>query len=80
MTAPVVVGRGAIRRLSVAFVLSWTGSGMAAIALAADIFHRTGSAVWLSLTFFLTFGITGLLDPVAGLIVDRVDADSSCRR
>src|SRR5438552_4975260 len=46
---------------------------MAAIALSADIYARTHSAVWLSATFFLTFGITGLLNPVAGLIVDRFD-------
>jgi MFS transporter, DHA3 family, macrolide efflux protein len=54
-------------------LLSGTGSQMAAIALAADIYGRTHSAVWLSATFFLTFGITGLLNPVAGLIADRFD-------
>jgi MFS family permease len=46
---------------------------MAAIALSTDIYRRTGSAVWLSATFFLTFGIAGLLNPIAGLIVDRFD-------
>src|SRR5919197_349523 len=68
-----VNGRGAIYRLALAWFLSGTGSGMAAIALSADIYRRTGSAVWLSATFFLTFGIAGLLNPVAGLIVDRFD-------
>jgi MFS family permease len=46
---------------------------MAAIALSVDVYRQTGSAVWLSATFFLTFGITGLLSPVAGLIADRFD-------
>jgi len=46
---------------------------MAAIVLSADIYSRTDSAVWLSATFFLTFGISGLLNPVAGLIADRFD-------
>jgi MFS family permease len=46
---------------------------MASIALSADIFNRTDSVVWLSATFFLTFGITGLLNPVAGLLADRFD-------
>ena len=66
-------GRGAIYRLALAWFLSGTGSGMAAIALSTDIYRRTGSAVWLSATFFLTFGIAGLLNPIAGLIVDRFD-------
>jgi MFS family permease len=66
-------GREAIRRLALGRLLSGTGSQMAAIALSADIYGRTHSAVWLSATFFLTFGITGLLNPVAGLIADRFD-------
>jgi MFS family permease len=66
-------GRWAIRRLALGRLLSGTGSQMAAIALSADIYSRTDSAVWLSATFFLTFGISGLLNPVAGLIADRFD-------
>jgi MFS family permease len=68
-----VKGRAAIRRLAVAQFLSTAGSEMAAIALSVDVYRRTGSAVWLGATFFLTFGITGLLSPVAGLIADRFD-------
>lgn len=66
-------GRAAVRRLAVARLLSSTGSGIAAIALAAAVYEATGSAVWLSATFFLTFGVNGLLTPVAGAIADRFD-------
>jgi MFS family permease len=66
-------GRATVRRLAVAFFLSGTGSGMAGIALTVDIYARTGSALWLSATYFLTFGVSGLLNPVAGMIADRFD-------
>ncbi len=66
-------GRAVVRRLAVARALSSTGSQIASIALAAEIFRRTGSAVWLSASFFFTFGITGFLSPVAGAIADRFD-------
>ena len=33
----------------------------------------SGSAIWLSFAFLLTFGLQGLLGPVAGAIVDRFD-------
>jgi MFS family permease len=63
----------AVRRLATASGLSWIGSGAAGIALSAHVYYLTGSAVWLSASFFLTFGISGLLHPIAGLIVDRFD-------
>jgi MFS family permease len=63
----------AVRRLATAIGLSTIGSGAAAIALSARVYYVTGSAVWLSATFFVTFGISGLLTPVAGAIVDRFD-------
>jgi MFS family permease len=64
-------GRAAVRQLTVARLLSSTGSGIASIALAAEIYRQTGSAVWLSASFFFTFGIIGFLTPVAGAIADR---------
>jgi MFS family permease len=66
-------GRAAVERLAIGRLLSGTGGGIAAIALAAAVYDATRSAVWLSATFFLTFGVTGLLSPVAGTIVDRFD-------
>ena len=68
-----VRGRSAVRQLALARLLSATGSQLAAIALAAEVFRQTGSAVWLSVTFFFTFGVTGFLTPVAGAIADRFD-------
>jgi MFS family permease len=68
-----VNGRAAVRRLATASALSWIGSGAAGIALSAHVYNLTGSAVWLSTSFFLTFGISGLLHPFAGAIVDRFD-------
>jgi MFS family permease len=66
-------GRAAVRRLALARFLSSTGSQIAGIALSAEIYRQTGSAVWLSAAFFFTFGVTGFLTPVAGAIADRFD-------
>lgn len=67
-------GRGAVRTLAVAMFVSGVGSNMAGIALPIEVFDVTGgSAVWLSFTFLMTFGLQGLLSPVAGAIVDRFD-------
>jgi MFS family permease len=33
----------------------------------------TGSAVWLSVSLLLTFGVTGFLTPFTGIIADRFD-------
>jgi MFS family permease len=68
-----VNSHAAIRRLATASALSSIGSGAAGLALSAHVYDLTGSAVWLSASFFLTFGISGLLHPVAGSIVDRFD-------
>jgi MFS family permease len=64
-------GRSAIRRLAVATFLNNFGSWVAAVALPASIYERTGSAMWLALTLFFTFGIVGILAPFAGAIADR---------
>jgi MFS family permease len=66
-------GRAAVRQLALARMLSSTGSQIAGIALAAEVFRQTGSAVWLSASFFFTFGVTGFLTPLAGAIADRFD-------
>lgn len=63
----------AVRRLALGSALGATGWSAAGIALSAEVFERTGSAVWLSFSFFLSFGIVGLLHPVAGAISDRYD-------
>lgn len=66
-------GAGTIRRLALAGFVSTIGSEMAFIALAFVIYERTGSGLWLATVFLLTFGIPGLLVPVAGVLADRFD-------
>lgn len=63
----------AIRRLALAGFISKTGTEAAFVALAFVIYERTGSGIWLASVFLLTFGIPGLLAPVAGVIADRFD-------
>ena len=47
---------------------------MAAItALSYVIYRQTGSAVWLGFVYVVNFGITGLLNPWAGALADRLD-------
>jgi MFS family permease len=64
-------GRLAIRRLALARAISVTGSNAAAIALSYEVFRQTGSPLWLSASLFFTLGVTGLLAPLAGVLVDR---------
>jgi len=64
-------GRLAIRRLALARAISVTGSNAAAIALSYEVFRQTGSPIWLSASLFFTLGVTGLLAPLAGSLVDR---------
>lgn len=43
------------------------------MALGYLVYERTGSAVWLAITLFFNFGVTGFLTPVSGHIADRYD-------
>lgn len=65
--------RRAVRVLAAAFLLSATGGRIAGVALAYVVYDRTGSAIWLAVTFLFNFGITGFLTPFAGHIADRFD-------
>ena len=49
------------------------GSGATSVAFGFFLYDRTGSAVWLSVWYFLSFGISGILTPVAGWLADRFD-------
>jgi MFS family permease len=37
------------------------------------LYERTGSAAWISATALLTWGIPGVLGPIAGAVADRFD-------
>ena len=65
--------RSSIWRLATARAISDTGSWAAAVALALEIYARTGSTVWLSMGFLFTKCPAALLSPVAGIIADRLN-------
>jgi MFS family permease len=66
--------RTAVHRLAVGRLISVMGGAAAYTALMATIYERTGgSPGWLSATLLLTFGVSGLVGPVAGHLGDRYD-------
>jgi MFS family permease len=64
-------GRPAIYRIAAGGLVDSLGSSAMAVAFGFFLYDRTGSAVWLSAWYFLSFGITGVLTPVAGWLADR---------
>jgi MFS family permease len=66
-------GRPAIYRIAAGGLVDSLGSSAMAVAFGFFLYDRTGSAVWLSAWYFLSFGITGVLTPVAGWLADRFD-------
>jgi MFS family permease len=69
-----LTSRIAVRRIAVSRLISVTGSAAAYTALMATIYERTDhSPWWLAVTLLLTFGIGGLLGPVAGHLGDIFD-------
>jgi MFS family permease len=65
--------RAAARRISLARLISLTGTEAAFTALLFVLFDRTGSSRWISAALLLTFGARGVLTPVAGALGDRFD-------
>jgi MFS family permease len=65
--------RAAVRRLSVARLLSMAGTDATAIALGFTLYAQTGSAAWLSLSLLVTVGAGSLLAPLGGWAGDRFD-------
>ncbi len=63
----------AVRRLAVARLISITGGAAAYTALMFSVYQRTRSPAWLSGTLLLTFGVNGLIGPLAGALGDRFD-------
>jgi MFS family permease len=62
-----------VRRLAIGRFISLTGTIAAGTALSYSMFRQTGSATWVAATMLATFGIIGLLGPIAGAIGDRFD-------
>lgn len=66
-------GRPAVYRVAAGGLVSSLGSGATAVAFGFFLYERTGSPIWLSVWYFLSFGISGLLTPAAGWLADRFD-------
>jgi MFS family permease len=66
-------GRGDIRWLAAASAVSGTGDWAASTALALAVYAKTGSAVWLSVSFLLTRLPSALVAPLSGIMADRLD-------
>jgi MFS family permease len=65
--------RSAVRRLAFSRLISLTGSFAAMIALAFEVYRRTGSTLWVSAAFLATFGAAGIATPLGGALGDRFD-------
>jgi MFS family permease len=65
--------RSAVRRLSLARVISMTGGAAAFAALNFAIYQRTHSPTWVAAALFLTFGTVGFASVFAGALGDRFD-------
>src|SRR5580765_639613 len=66
-------GRGSVRALAAARLVSVGGSQAAQIALAYTVYKKTGSAAWVSAALVASAGVVGLVGPVSGWIGDRYD-------
>jgi len=65
--------RSKIRRLATGRLISVTGSAAAYAALNYTVWSRTHSPAMQALSLLLTFGVAGIIGPVAGALGDRYD-------
>lgn len=73
MIAVNVPSDAALRRLASARLVSVAGSVSAGVALAAVLYARTGSAVWVGAALLISFATPVLISPWAGALADRLD-------
>jgi MFS family permease len=66
-------GRSDIWRLAAASATSNTGDWAATVALSLAVYAKTGSAVWLSVSFLFTRIPSALTAPLSGIMADRLD-------
>jgi MFS family permease len=65
--------RSNVRRLALGRLISITGGAAAYTALNFTVWERTGSPFVQALSLLLTFGVAGLIGPLAGALGDRFD-------
>jgi MFS family permease len=72
-TKPFTPARTAVRRLAAGRLISVTGGAAAYTALNFTVWDRTHSPGMQALSLLLTFGVAGILGPLAGALGDRYD-------
>jgi MFS family permease len=65
--------RSNVRRLALGRLIARTGAAATYTALNFIVWERTGSPVMQAMSLLLTFGVTGLVGPLAGALGDRFD-------
>jgi MFS family permease len=65
--------RSNVRRLALGRLISITGGAAAYTALNFTVWERTGSPFMQALALLMTFGVVGLIGPLAGALGDRFD-------
>ncbi len=65
--------RSNVRRLALGRLVARTGAAASYTALNFVVWERTGSPVMQAMSLLLTFGVTGLVGPLAGALGDRFD-------
>jgi MFS family permease len=73
MIAVTVPSDAALRRLASARLVSVSGSVSAGVALAAVLYARTGSAVWVGAALLIALATPAILSPWVGALTDRLD-------
>ena len=66
-------GRGVVRLLGLARLVSVTGSQAAQIALVYEIYERTRSGTWVVAALIASVTVNGLFGPASGWVADRFD-------
>jgi MFS family permease len=62
-----------VRRLALSRLISMAGTDASALAIGFSLYAKTHSAVWLSLSLFLSVGLGAVLAPLGGWLGDRFD-------
>ncbi|MCZ4495231.1 MAG: hypothetical protein QOH30_499 [Baekduia sp.] len=71
--SPAPAARSAVRRLSLARLISLAGTDASAVAVSFGLYTQTGSVHWLTASLLVMFGLGSLAAPLGGALADRYD-------
>ncbi|HEV7753090.1 MAG TPA: MFS transporter [Baekduia sp.] len=71
--SPAPAARSAVRRLSLARLISLAGTDASAVAVSFGLYTQTGSVRWLTASLLVMFGLGSLSAPLGGALADRYD-------